>query len=86
MDHRELDRLLAGAEAVTMTLRNPEGRLLAIHLDREALGTSSAMRQAVRDQGGWDMPVYDQRDHDAIVRALFMAVDAATTSEVPRAA
>lgn len=66
MKSPELDTLLAGARGVRVTLSN--GWVLS--LDREALDHPEWFRKTVWCQLGVRVPVYRQRDHDEIVKAL----------------
>ena len=78
MHHRELDALLDGAAGGMLTFDTPDGPV-GVHLDRRALESPVAWRAALRRQLGhlgYEPPVYAQRDHDQIVRAMFGLADA----------
>jgi hypothetical protein len=72
---RELDMLLRGQLGVTVEFT--DGRLIG--LDRRALaspqGWRAAMRRGFRDLD-YTPPVYDQDDHDKVIRAIFRMLDA----------
>jgi hypothetical protein len=80
MTHDELDRLLAGADGLTMRLTSGA----EVWLDRRALehppAWRSAMRRAMGHVDGWQPPVYGQADHDQVVRAIFRLVEAQTAA------
>lgn len=85
MTHDELDALLDGSESVTMVIVHEEtGEQATLYLDRQALRDPVAWRAAIREQLHYEPPVYSQRDHHQIVRAMFRLTDAEEASRAER--
>lgn len=78
MTARELDALLKGEDGLVVVLKGPSG-FTPLELSRYELGNPVAFRAAWRRvlaHTGWEAPVYDQEDHDTIVRVMFRLADA----------
>jgi hypothetical protein len=78
MHDRELDALLDGASGATLVLSSPDGPIF-VAFSRHELRSPVAWRARMRRtlaHTGYVPPVYEQEDHDQIVRAMFMLADA----------
>ena len=74
MTGRELDELFRGQSLVRIGLTSGD----ALWFNQHDLATPVAWRSAMRRQmpAGWEAPVYDQADHDQIIRVIFQLCDA----------
>lgn len=75
MTDQELDRLLDGAQGVTLTTSTGKRLTFTRHELQNVVAWRSAMRRQL-GHTGYRPPVYDQGEHDQIVRVIFRLVEA----------